>query len=154
MGLKDLTPAGDPGRANVTLNGVNGAAPLSQLVDGGGLAVHEANGGHLLLKHVAQTEAELAARLLAEPRIPSASTFLNRAEAESGVNTALNANATQLSNWVSSGARGNLVLNAPFNGGLVLQRGMNVPANGNGVTVILRGTGGGNWRIVTGYPTP
>ncbi len=134
--------------------GANKAAPFSHLVNGGGLAAHEAAGGHLLLKHVGQSESALAARLAAEPRLPAASTFVTRAEAEAAVNTVLNAEATRLSTWVSSGARGQLVLNAPFNGGLVLQRGASTPASGTGATVVLRGTGGGNWRVVTGYPTP
>jgi hypothetical protein len=76
------------------------------------------------------------------------------AEAEEGVATVLDAQATQLSTWIASGARGQLVLNAPFNGGLVLQRGASAPTSGTGVTVVLRGTGDGNWRVVTGYPTP
>jgi hypothetical protein len=124
--------------------GVNTTAPASQLVDGGGLAAHEAAGGHLLLRHVGQSESALAARLAAEPRIPAASTFLTRAEAEAGVATVLDVQATQLSTWVASGARGQLVLNAPFNGGLVLQRGASAPTSGTGVTVVLRGTGDGN----------
>ncbi len=118
------------------------------------MAAHEALGGHLLLKHVGQSEAILAARLKAESRIPAASTFLTRAEAERGVTAALDANASPLSTWVSSGTRGQLVLNVPFNGGLVLQRGTTAPTNGTSVTVVLRGTGGGSWRIMTGYPNP
>jgi len=59
-------------------------APSSRLVPGGGLAAHEAQDGHLLLKHVGKTEAELSARLVAEPHISAASTFVTRAEAEAG----------------------------------------------------------------------
>lgn len=81
---------------------------------------HEVIGGHLLLKHVGQTAVALSARLATAPRIPAASSFLNRAEAESGVSAVLNARAAQISAWVSSGARGQLVLNAPFNGGSVM----------------------------------
>ncbi|NJL27533.1 MAG: hypothetical protein HC897_06360 [Thermoanaerobaculia bacterium] len=126
----------------------------SRLVPGGGLAAHEAAGGHLLSKHVGQTKSALAARLEAEPNIPAASTFLTRAEAEAGVSAVLDAQAAQLSAWESSGAKGQLVLKAPFNGGVVLERGATTTNTGSGVIVVLRGTGGGGWRIQTGYPVP
>jgi large repetitive protein len=126
----------------------------SRIVPGGGLAAHEAAGGHTLLKHVGQSEAALSARLAAEPHISAASTFLTRAEAEAGISTVLDARAVQLSTWVSSGANGQLVLRAPFTGGLVLHRSATAATSGSNVTVVLRGTGGGEWRIHTGYSTP
>ena len=130
------------------------AAPTSQLVPGGGLAAHEAAGGHLLARHVGQSEAQLATRLVAQPRIPAASTFLTRTEAEAGVSVVLDANAAQVSSWISSGAQGQIVIRGPFSGGLVLQRGAASATSGSEVVVVLRGTGGGAWRIVTGYPVP
>lgn len=129
----------------------------SRLVPGGGLAAHEGLGtppGHLLLKHVGQSEAALSARLAAEPHIKAASTFLTRAEAEAGVSAVLDARAAQVAGWEASGASGQLVLRAPFSGGIVLPRGASATMPGTNVQVILRGTGGGRWRIHTGYPTP
>lgn len=142
VGLKLVTPT-------ATADG-----PFSPLVEGGGLTAHETAGGHLLIKHVGQTDAALMTRLATEPRIPAASTFPNRYEAESGVTAVLDARAAQVSAWTSSGARGQLVLNAPFDGGSVLQRGISLPTTGTNVTVVIRGIGEGNWRIVTGYPNP
>jgi len=46
----------------------------SRIVPGGGLAAHEGAGGHLLARHVGKAEADLAARLTAEPRLRAAST--------------------------------------------------------------------------------
>lgn len=43
---------------------------------------HEKAGGHLLKKHVRQTDEQLAARLELEPNIPAASTFRSKEEAE------------------------------------------------------------------------
>ncbi len=130
------------------------AQTYSRLVPGGGLAAHEAAGGHLLARHVSWTESQLLARLTAEPRITAASTFLTRAEAELGVSAVLDARASEVATWVSSGARGQLVLRAPFTGGAVLQRGATAVVPATNATVVLRGTGGGGWRIHTGYPTP
>ncbi len=66
-----------------------GAAPFSHLVPGGGLAAHEAAGGHLLARHLGQTQADLAARLAAQPRLGAASTFASRAQAEAAISGAL-----------------------------------------------------------------
>lgn len=131
-----------------------GAAPFSHLVPGGGLAAHEAAGGHLLARHVGQAEADLAARLAAQPRLSAASTFASRAEAEVAISGALDARAADVSAWVAAGARGRLVIDAAFSGGSVLQRGAAAAVPGTGVRAVLEGTGGGGWRIITGYPTP
>lgn len=129
-------------------------APFSHLVPGGGLAVHEAMGGHLIARHVAQTDAALGARLTAQPRIVAASSFTSRAEAEAAITSALNARASHVRAWISTGASGRLVIDAPFSGGAVLQRGASVSVSGTGVRVVLEGTGNGSWRIITGFPTP
>jgi hypothetical protein len=50
----------------------------TKTVPGGGLAAHEVAGGHTIAKHVGQTEAQLAAKLAAEPNISAASTFGNK----------------------------------------------------------------------------
>lgn len=131
-----------------------GAAPLSRLVPGGGLAAHEAAGGHLLAKHVGQTGADLAARLAAQPRLSAASTFVSRTEAEAAMSGLLSARVADVNAWVAAGARGRLVLDGAFSGGAVLRRGSSVAVPGTGVRAVLEGTGGGGWRIITGYPTP
>jgi hypothetical protein len=130
-----------------------GGAPFSNLVPGGGLAAHEAVGGHLLARHVGQSEAALAARLAGEPNLGVVSTFVNRTEAEAAISGVLSARAADVNAWVAAGARGRLVIDGAFSGGAVLQRGAAVALPGTGVKAILEGTGGGGWRIITGYPT-
>ncbi|VVQ23964.1 RHS repeat-associated core domain-containing protein [Pseudomonas fluorescens] len=76
--------------------------PYSQIVPGGGLAAHEAQGGHLIIKHVGRTDTQLAQRLQAEPNIPAASTFMNRAEAEAAVSEALSSNSQKVTQFLNS----------------------------------------------------
>jgi hypothetical protein len=128
--------------------------PEANAARGVGLAAHEAAGGHLIARHVGKTGADLATRLAAQPGISAASTFASGAEAEAGAAAVLGARAGQLSSWVSAGAQGRLILEAPFAGGQVLVRGATTPVTGSAVKLVLEGTGGGAWRIVTGYPLP
>ncbi|OWQ82896.1 hypothetical protein CDN99_27845, partial [Roseateles aquatilis] len=130
------------------------AGAFSHLVPGGGLVAHEAAGGHLLARHLGQTEADLAARLASQSRLGAASTFASRAEAEAAISSALSTNAARVNAWVTAGARGRLVIDGAFSGGAVLQRGAAAAVPGTGVRAVLEGTGGGNWRIITGYPIP
>ena len=130
------------------------AGAFSRLAQPGGLTVSENAGGHLLGKHVGLSDADLAARLSSQPGITAASTFATRAEAEAAVAGAFDANAANVSAWTASGANGRLVLNAPFSGGSVLQRGADAAAPGNGVRVVLQGNGSGEYHILTGFPTP
>ncbi|WP_336355914.1 RHS repeat-associated core domain-containing protein [Pseudomonas granadensis] len=81
---------------------VQAEGPYSEIVPGGGLATHETQGGHLIIKHVGRTDAQLAQRLQAEPNIPAASTFRNRAEAEAAVSEALSANSQTITDFLSS----------------------------------------------------
>lgn len=70
------------------------------------------------------------------------------------ISKVLDAKAADLNAWVTSGTPGRLVLDAPFSGGSVLQRGSASAVPGTGVRAVLEGTGGGGWKIITGYPTP
>ncbi len=54
----------------------------SPIAPGGGLAAHEAKGGHLLERHVGKTDEELVKRLEEQSYITGASTFYDRATAE------------------------------------------------------------------------
>ena len=53
-----------------------------------GLAAEEASGGHTILKHIGQTEAQLRARLAAQGGIKAASTFKTLADAQRYVSMA------------------------------------------------------------------
>lgn len=66
----------------------------------------------------------------------------------------LDARAADLATWVSGGARGRLVLDAPFSGGMVMQRGASAATGDSGVRLVLQGNGAGGWNILTGFPTP
>jgi len=101
-----------------------------------------------------QMSEQLAARLAGNARLPAASTFNSLAQAEGAVGSALQANASQVSNWVAAGARGRLVVNALFSGGSVLVRGASSPVAGTGVRVVLQGNGGGAYHVLTGFPVP
>ena len=63
------------------------------------LAAEEAAGGHTIARHVARTEEQLRARLLAEPKIPAATTFRTLREAEQVVGEALRFNKEAIKDW-------------------------------------------------------
>src|SRR5207253_3188838 len=65
------------------------------------LVDHEAAGGHLLARHVGKTDAELAGRLAAEPRLSGASTFFDTAAADRAVEETVTANEAAIRSWLS-----------------------------------------------------
>ncbi|MCT8946722.1 RHS repeat protein [Pseudomonas iridis] len=88
--------------------------PYSEIVPGGGLATHEAQGGHLIIKHVGRTDAQLAERLRAGPHLPAASTFSDRARAEAAVSEALRVNAQNVQDFLNS-KKGKTTITHNFN---------------------------------------
>jgi hypothetical protein len=96
----------------------------------------------------------LAARLAAEPWIRETSTFANRAEAEVAISGVMNQRAGDIASWVAGGATEKEVFDGAFSGGSVLVRGASTTVIGNGARVVLQGTGGGDYFILTGYPLP
>jgi hypothetical protein len=68
-------------------------------------------GGHTLQRHVGKSDADLLARLEREPSISSASTYTDRATAESVVGAALRRDNRAFTAWrARSGRRPNFVL--------------------------------------------
>lgn len=126
---------------------------FSALAPEGGLAASELEGGHLLARHVGLTEAELVARLAAEPTLRAASTFMTRAEAEGAMTRVIDANQVKLADWLNAGAPGRLRLDASFSGGMVLERGATAVVPGAGARAILVGNGTGRYFFLTGFPT-
>lgn len=124
------------------------------------LVAEEAAGGHTILKHVGQTEAQLRARLARELRIPSASTFKTLADAERFVAQALRANKSAIEAWAKSAP-----LNSPpkafnFQAASVVGEGV-VRATGQlqqmtRLVVVLRRVQQQNrvYFILTAYPKP
>ena len=75
------------------------------------LSADEAVGGHTLARHVGKTDSELRARLSREPDISSASTYTDRATAETVVGMALSSAPRSFDAWRSrTGRRPNFVL--------------------------------------------
>ncbi len=75
------------------------------------LSQDEAAGGHILRKHVGQTDDELRERLERERGITGASTYTNRSVAEHAVGAAIAESHDRIERWLSrSGGHPNLVL--------------------------------------------
>lgn len=128
------------------ISGMLGAVRASSIQMGRiNLAMHEAKpgsrlGGHTLLKHVGKTEAELRARLAAEPGRLRVSTFTNQRLAERAISEVMRANATQIARWASTkpstpkAFSTRIVLSA----GIVLDRGAKAPVPGRTIFVMLK----------------
>jgi len=129
---------------------------INWIVPGGGLQAHEAAGGHLIERHVGQTDADLIARLNEQPDITAASSFPNRAIAENAVSSAIDANAARIDDFLS-GTSNRFVLNhdTGFEVGSVIQRGSSALVSSTSVRVVLQRDASmpTGYRIVTGFPT-
>ena len=66
----------------------------------------------------------------------------------------MNERSGDIGSWVANGASGTRAFDGAFSGGSVLLRGASSSAAGNGARVVLRGTGGGGFFILTGFPRP
>jgi hypothetical protein len=131
-------------------------APFSMIVPGGGLQAHETAGGHLILKHVGQTEQSLMTRLANEPKISGSSSYYDRAMAENAVSQALDANQSAISTWLN-GSAGRLRIDytLPDPVGISVSRGATSAIDVNSTrTILVRDpsmpTG---YKILTGFPT-
>lgn len=159
--LKSHTPSGFLAAAAfggiTNLNPAGKAGSVSRLVPGGGLAAHEAAGGHALARHVGMVDVDLVARLSSQPGITGASSFASRAVAESSIAGLIDANAAGVSSWLA-GSGGKLVLNGGTGGvtGRYVAQGSQSISNVTGVRAVLvrdpSSTVG--YRIQTAFPTP
>ena len=134
------------------LEGMLANPSLSTLPGSAGFA--DVLGGHIILKHVAKTDAELIARLAAETNIPAASTFVDAAQGEGAVNALIRANSAKVWEWIAGGPVRQLDLAGAFSGGRCIVRGTTTPVAGTGMELYLTGSGGGAWHIITGFPVP
>jgi hypothetical protein len=131
-----------------------GSAPTFALEDATEtLHRSEANGGHLIERHVGKTFDDLSARLSGS-QYGAVSTFASVDEAAAALNTAIHHNQTVFEEWVDKGARGKLELVAPFEGGSVLTGGANSVVPGSTVTMVLKADGSGGWYVLTGMMDP
>ncbi|AXI60638.1 type IV secretion protein Rhs [Pseudomonas kribbensis] len=118
---------------------ISAEGPYSEIVPGGGLEAHESRGGHAIARHVDRSEAQLRARLAAEPNIPIASTFINRSEAEAALSNVIRNNKVTIDNFLQGNAS-KLVINeqvsTPAGVGVVRQSGRLEPLSS--IRLVLR----------------
>ena len=115
----------------------------------------EAAGGHILRKHVGQTEAQLRERLERERNITGASTYTDRSTAEHAVGAAIAQSQNQIQSWLNQpGRHTNLVLdydsNVPI--GRSMNRGEHQSRVCQHALVVLKYTGPNEYYVLTSYP--
>ena len=119
------------------------------------LSQDEAAGGHILRKHVGQTDEQLRQRLEREARITGASTYTDRPTAERAVGAAIAASEDRIQRWLGrSGGHPNLVLDydsdAPI--GRTINRGESQSRPCAHALVVLKYSGPGQYYVLTSYP--
>ena len=119
------------------------------------LSQDEAAGGHILRKHVGQTDDQLRERLEREHNITGASTYTDRATAEQAVGAAIAHSQERIQRWLDrSGGHPNLVLDydseAPI--GRTINRGENQSRPCAHALVVLRYSGPNDYYVLTSYP--
>jgi hypothetical protein len=115
----------------------------------------EAAGGHILRKHVGQSDGELRERLERERNITGASTYSDRAAAEQTVGAAIAQSQERIQNWLKrAGGHPNLVLNydsqSPI--GRTINRGESQSHLCSHALVVLKYTGPNDYYVLTSYP--
>jgi hypothetical protein len=131
--------------------------PYSVIVPGGGLAAHEAAGGHLMEKHIGRTHEQLLDRLRQEPNIPAASTFHDRATAELAISNVINENKNKIKNFLKESNNQLLIIqNSKEPIGTSFKKNTTTPVPGKEIYLIIRRdeTMPNGYRIHTGYPNP
>jgi hypothetical protein len=139
-------------------NGASSMPSSAQTAQAGAtrdLGQDEAAGGHILRKHVGQTDEQLRRRLEREPRITGASTYTDRPTAEQAVGAAIATSQDRIQRWLSrSGGHPNLVLDydsaSPI--GRTLNRGEGQPRPCAHALVVLKYSGPGQYYVLTSYP--
>ncbi|XAZ39117.1 T7SS effector LXG polymorphic toxin [Bacillus velezensis] len=99
----------------------------SPLAPGGGLAAHEAKGGHLIERHVGKTDEELLERLQINKKIRASSSFTDRPTAERVANETLIKHKKEIEEWLKSDVNDPLPL--PYRGTEVIGRGVRKGSN-------------------------
>ncbi len=138
-------------------NGASSAASASDAKHGPtrDLSQDEAAGGHILRKHVGQTDQQLRERLEWEPGITGASTYTDRATAEHAVGAAIAESHDRIQQWLRRpGGHPNLVLDydagAPI--GRTMNRGESEAHPCAHALVVLKYAGPNDYYVLTSYP--
>lgn len=115
----------------------------------------EAQGGHILRKHVGQTEGQLRERLERERNITGASTYTDRSTAEHAVGAAIAQSQSEIQNWLGQpGKHPNLVLDYDSDGpiGRSMNRGEYQSRVCQHAIVVLKYNGPNHYYVLTSYP--
>lgn len=115
----------------------------------------EERGGHTLQKHVGRSDEQLQERLEHERNISAASSWTDRAAAETTLAEALRSERGRMESWVRRGyPRSNLALH--YDAGHVigrsLRRGDTQPVNCTAAVIVLRADGPDSFYVLTTYP--
>lgn len=148
------TPASTDGSASSSAAG-SVSFRVEKLSPARDLTRDEAEGGHILRKHVGQTEEQLRQRLERERNITGASTYTDRSTAELAVGAAIAESQTQIQNWLSQpGRHTNLVLDydsdVPI--GRTMNRGEHQSRVCEHAIVVLKYNGPNHYYVLTSYP--
>lgn len=115
----------------------------------------EAAGGHIIRKHVGQTEAQLRQRLQREQNITGASTYTDLPTAERAVGAAIAQSQREIHNWLDrQGRHPNLVLDydSPDPIGRTMNRGEVQSRVCAHALVVLKYGGPNHYYVLTSYP--
>jgi len=119
------------------------------------LTQDERAGGHIIRKHVGQTEQQLRNRLEREHDITGASTYTDLSTAEHAVGAAIAQSQGEIQNWLGrSGRHTNLVLDydSPDPIGRTMNRGENQSRICQHALVVLKYAGPDHYYVLTSYP--
>src|ERR1700681_4370211 len=119
------------------------------------LSHDEAAGGHILRKHVGQTDEQLRERLEQERHITGASTYTDRAAAEHAGGAAMAQSQGRIQRWLyGSGGHPNLVLDYDSEDplGRTMNRGENQSHPCKHALVVLKYAGPNRYYVLTSYP--
>jgi hypothetical protein len=119
------------------------------------LSQDEAAGGHILRKHVGQTDDQLLDRLERERSISGASTYTDRAVAERAVGAAIAQSQDRIQRWLNrSGSHPNLVLDYDSDEpiGRTINRGESHSRPCSHALVVLKYEPPSSYYVLTSYP--
>jgi hypothetical protein len=128
------------------------ASPAGPVRD---LSQDEAAGGHILRKHVGQTDEQLFERLDHERNISGASTYTDRATAEHAVGAAIAQSQDRIQRWLNrSGGHPNLVLDYDSDQpiGRTINRGENHSRPCSHALIVLKYSPPSSYYVLTSYP--
>ena len=118
------------------------------------LSQDERLGGHVLRKHVGQSEEDLRRRLRREENITAASTYTDRTTAEHVVGAVIEQSQGQIRDWLAQDRHPNLVLD--YDGteaiGRTMSRGEVHSRPCTHALVVLKYAGANRYYVLTSYP--